>query len=95
MNGERKTRWEHASHKLPAWVKNLQTFGGAGTVKEGKKGKVLVRGVTIMFVGYNNYHSGYCYRTYNPVMSRVVITRNAVWLGRMYYSRQASHNLDK
>jgi hypothetical protein len=23
MNKERKTRWEHAGHKLPAWVRNL------------------------------------------------------------------------
>jgi hypothetical protein len=58
QNGETKTRWEHASHKLPLWVTNLWTFGEAGTVKEGKKGKVLDRGVTMMFVGYNNYHSG-------------------------------------
>jgi hypothetical protein len=51
VNGERKTRWEYAGHKLPAWVKNLQTFGDAGTVKEGKSGKVLNKGVTMMFVG--------------------------------------------
>ncbi len=49
----------------------------------------------MMFVGYNNYHSGNCYRMYNPVTSRVVITRDAVWLGRMFYARQASHNLEK
>jgi hypothetical protein len=49
----------------------------------------------MMFVGYNNYHSGNCYRMYNPVTSRVVITRDAIWLGRMYYTRQVSHNLDK
>ncbi len=48
-----------------------------------------------MFVGYDNYHSGNCYRMYNPVTSRVVITCNAIWLGRMYFPRQASHNLDK
>jgi hypothetical protein len=41
QNGESKARWEHAAHKLPVWVKNLQTFGEAGTVKEGKKGIVL------------------------------------------------------
>jgi hypothetical protein len=39
MNEERKTRWEHAGHKLPAWVKNLLTFGEAGTVKEKRKKK--------------------------------------------------------
>ncbi len=64
-------------------------------LKRKKKGKVLDRGVTKMFVGYNNYHSGNRYRMYNPVMSRVVITCNAIWLGRLYFPRQASHNLDK
>jgi hypothetical protein len=49
----------------------------------------------MMFVGYNSYHSGNCYRMNNPVMSRVVITCNAIWLGRVYYPRQVSHNLDK
>jgi hypothetical protein len=95
MNGERKTRWEHTGHKLPAWVKNFQTFGEAGTVKEKKKGKELDRGVTTMFVGYDDYHSENCYRMYNPVTSRVVITCDAIWLGTIYYPRQASHNLDK
>ncbi len=95
LNGESKAWWEHVGHKLPVWVKNLQTFGEAGTIKEGKKGKVLDRGVTMIFVRYDNYHSGNCHRMYNPVTSRVVITCDAIWLGRMYYTRQVSHNLDK
>jgi hypothetical protein len=58
VNGETKTRWEHASHTIPLWVKCLWTFCEAGTVKEGKKGKVLDRGITMMFIGYDNEHSG-------------------------------------
>ncbi len=95
LNGENKTRWEHTGHKLPLWVKNLRTFEEAGTIKEEKKGKVLDRGVTMMIIGYNNYHSGNCYCMYNPVTSRVVITQDVIWLGRMFYARQASHNLEK
>jgi hypothetical protein len=49
----------------------------------------------MMFVGHINYHSGNCYRMYNSVTSRVVITQDAIWLGGMFYARQASHNLDK
>jgi hypothetical protein len=49
----------------------------------------------MMFVGYNNYHSGNYYRMYNPVTSRVGITQDAIWLGRMFYARQASHYLEK
>jgi hypothetical protein len=74
VNRETKTRWEHAGHKIPLWVKFFWTFGEAGTVKQGKKGKVLDRGITLMFVGYDNEHNGNCYRLYNPVTSRVVIT---------------------
>jgi hypothetical protein len=93
VNGETKTRWEHASHKIPLWVKCLWAFGKAGPVKEGKKGKVLDRGITIMFIGYDNDHSRNCYRRYNPVTSRVVITRDVIWLGRMFYTR-LPHKLD-
>ncbi len=95
LNGESKARWEHAGHKLPVWVKNLQTFGEAGTVKEEKKGKVLDRGVTMMFVGYYNYHRGNRYKMCNPVTNRVVITCDAIWLRRMYFTRQVSQYLDR
>jgi hypothetical protein len=87
VNGETKTKWEHAGYKIPLWVKCLRTFSNAGTVKEGKKGKVLGRGITMMFVGYDNEHSGNCYRMYNPVTSRVAITQDVIWLGRMFYTR--------
>ena len=33
VNGETKTRWDYAGHKIPLWVKSLRTFGEAGTVK--------------------------------------------------------------
>jgi hypothetical protein len=87
LNGESKTRWEHSGVKLPAWVKNIWTSEEAGTIKEGMNGKVLDRGVTMLFVGHNNNHSGNCYRIYNPVTSRrMVITCNAIWLWRMFYT---------
>jgi hypothetical protein len=47
----------------------------------------------MMFVGYNNEHSGNCYRMYNPVTSRVVITQDVIWLGRIFCTRLA-HKLD-
>jgi hypothetical protein len=93
VNGETKTRWEHAGHKIPSWVKCLWTFSKAGTVKEGKKRMVLNRGITMMFVGYDNEHSGNCYRMYSPVTSRVVITQDVIWLGRTFYTR-LPHKLD-
>jgi hypothetical protein len=62
-------------------------------MKDGKNQKVLDRGVTFMFVEYNNNHSGICYRMYNPVTSKVVSTCNAIWLWRMFYTR-LPHKLD-
>jgi hypothetical protein len=86
VNGITKTRWEHAGHSLPSWTKNLLTFGEARTVKEGKQGKVLDRGETMMFMGYNQNHGQNSHRMYNPKTSRVVITRDIIWLGRMFFS---------
>jgi hypothetical protein len=85
--------WEHAGHKIPLWVKFLWTFSESGTVKEGKKGKVLDRGIMMMFVGYDDEHYGNCYRMYNPATCRVVITQDVIWLGRMFYTR-LPHKLD-
>jgi hypothetical protein len=41
----------------------------------------------MMFVRYDNEHSGNCCRMYNLVTSRVVITRDVIWPGRMFYKR--------
>ena len=53
-NGKTLTRYEHAGHKIPKFVKHLRTFGEAGIVKNKKDGKVGDRGITMMFVGYAN-----------------------------------------
>ena len=91
-NGKTLTRYEHAGHKIPKFVKHLRTFGEAGIVKNKKDGKVGDRGITMMFVGYANSHAGNCYRMYNPVTSRVCETRDIIWCGRMYFT---SENCDK
>ena len=49
VNGVAKMRWEHAGYELPKWCKSLRTFGEAGTVKDGKRGKILDRGVTMNY----------------------------------------------
>jgi hypothetical protein len=88
VNGVTKTSWKHAGHSLPSWTKNLWTFGEAGTVKEGKQGKILDRGETMMFVGYNQNHGQNSYRMYNPKTSRVVFTRDIIRLGRMFFPQR-------
>lgn len=84
-----KTHWEWAGYDIPEeWTKNLCTFGKAGVVKEGKQGKVLDRGITMMFVGYSENHAEMVFRMYHPETSRIVQTRDVIWMGRMYHTRQ-------
>ena len=87
---ERKetTRIEHYQGSLPKFAQYLRTWGEAGTVKLGKQGKVIDRGVTMMFVGYANNHEGDCYRMYNPSTGKICETRDVIWLRRMFYERQ-------
>jgi hypothetical protein len=42
----------------------------------------------MMFVGYADEHAGNCYRMYNPVTSRVNVTRDVIWFGRMYFTTE-------
>ena len=88
IDGVTKTRWEWADYGVPKWTKNLRTFGKAGIVKDGKKGKVLDRGITMMFVGYSENHAEMVFRMYHPETSRIVQTRDVIWMGRMYHTRQ-------
>ena len=86
LNGETKTRYEHAGRVNPKFVKYLRTFGEAGIVKNMKDGKVGDRGITMLFVGYSSGHAGNCYRMYNLVTSRVCESRDIIWMGRMYFT---------
>jgi len=88
FNGETKTQYEHAGFEISKFVKYLRTFGEAGIVKNGKDGKVGDRGITMVFVGYADEHAGNCYRMYNPMTSRVSVTRDIIWSGRMYFMNE-------
>jgi hypothetical protein len=71
IDGVTKIRCEWADFEVPKWTKNLQTFGESGIVKDGKKGKVLARGITMMFVGYSENHAEMVFRMYHPETSRI------------------------
>ncbi len=73
-----KTCWEHAGYKNPAWTKNLCTFGKAGIVKDCKKGKVLDRGIIMMFVGYSEDHTANVFQMYCPETSRILQTQDVM-----------------
>ncbi len=90
--GETKTRYEHAGHKISKFAKYLRTCGEAGIVKDKKDGKVGDRGITMLFVGYADGHTGNRYRMYNPMTSRVCESQDIIWCGQMYFT---SENCEK
>ncbi len=69
-------------------MKYLRTFGEAGIIKNGKDGKVGDRGITMVFVGYADGHAENCYRMYNLMTSQVSVTRDVIWIGRMYFTTE-------
>ena len=42
--------------------------------------------MAMMFVGYSLKHEGGTYFMYNPMTHRLIITRDIIWLCRMYYT---------
>ena len=88
MNGVFKTRFEHAFGSNPKFAKHLRTWGEAGTVKTKitATSKVSDRGVQCMFIGYALDHDGDCYRMWNPVTDGVHVSRDIIWLRRMFYN---------
>jgi hypothetical protein len=72
---------EQAGYELPCWTKTFCTFGKAGTVKEGKNGKVCNKGITIMFVGYSLNHAEIVFRMLSPETSRTVQYWDVIWTG--------------
>uniref|UniRef100_A0A7S2KWV0 Integrase catalytic domain-containing protein n=1 Tax=Leptocylindrus danicus TaxID=163516 RepID=A0A7S2KWV0_9STRA len=90
LEGEVKTRFEHYLGKLPNSTKYLRTWGEAGTVKikTDTSPKLNDKGVQCMFVGYDLNHPGDCYIMYNPKTDRRLISRDVIWLRRMYYQNE-------
>ena len=80
-----KTRIEHYGMQVPKFAKYLRPWGKAGMVKSRKDGKLGDRGITMMMVGYANYHEGDVYRMLNLETGQVTKTRDIIWLFCMYY----------
>ena len=90
LNGIAKTRVEHWGASLPKWALALRTWGEAGvvTLKSKTTPKMANKGLSCMFVGYAPNHADGVYRMWNPNTGRVHVSRDIVWLKRMYYQRQ-------
>ena len=88
IDGKTATRYEHWAESIPQFTQHLRTWGEAGTVKIKTlaTAKVADRGLQCMFVGYAIKHSPDTYRMWNPNTNKVLITRDIIWLRRMYYN---------
>ena len=42
-----------------------------------------------MFVGYQENHSGDCYRMGYPTTNKILIRRDEIWPHRMYFTKRA------
>jgi hypothetical protein len=57
-------------------------------VNDGKKRKVLDRGIIMMFVGYSENHAEMVFRMYHPETSCIAQSRDVILLGWMYHTRK-------
>jgi hypothetical protein len=92
LQGKTLTRFEHFYGKLPPYLKHLHTWGEAGVVKLKTKTspKMLNKGLTCMFVGYPANHSSDCYEMWDATKDSYHVSRDVVWLHRMYYKSSQS-----
>jgi len=69
----------------------MKTLGEAGTVTISSKinAKLIDKGVTCMFVGYAKNHTGDCYKMWCEANNTYYLTRDVVFLHRMYFEAPA------
>jgi hypothetical protein len=60
----------------------------------GSTAKLEDRGLTCMFVGYAEDHSSDCYRMWDPKTNSVHVTRDIIWLRRMFFNKTVFGNDD-
>jgi Reverse transcriptase (RNA-dependent DNA polymerase)/Zinc knuckle len=91
IDGITKTRYEHWFGSNPAFANHLRTWGEAGvvTLTSNMQPKLRDRGLNCMFVGYATDHAGDVYYMWNPKTNGVHVTRDIVWLKRMFYPAPA------
>lgn len=74
--------------KSPGYETNLRKFGEIGIVTKTNMTKVRSkledRGEPCMFIGYADKHAGNVYRMLNLRTNRVWVTRDIIWLTKMY-----------
>ena len=89
LDGVQETRYVHWCGGNPEFSRFLRVWGEAGTVKlrTSMTPKIEDRGMQCMMVGYALNHPGDTYRMWDPSTGRVHVTRDIIWLRRMFFPR--------
>ena len=77
----------------PSWDQKLCVWGEARVMAEGKDSKTGNRGATMMFLGYAEHESD-SVRMWDIHTSRVVVSRDVIWLKRMFFKEDTSGVID-
>ena len=87
IKGETIYRYEAFFGVVPAFARHLHVFGEACIVhnKTTTTKKLDNRGKVMMFVGNSPQHAGNVCRAYDDDTKRVVVSRDAKFINRMYY----------
>ena len=87
-SSKNKSKYELFYGRESELISHLRSFGEVDIVFDykGKKmrKKLEDRGFPAIFVGYAPDHAGDVYRMFNPVTSRVIVTRDVKFLGKYY-----------
>ena len=82
-----KCAYEKQKNKMPAYAKDLRTFGEMAVFKDNglkMKGKLKNRGVVAMFVGYSERHASKVYQFLKLDTNRIIMSRDVTLLKKMY-----------
>ena len=78
-----------AFHGSPSKIiKKLRVFGEMGVIKNHSvkfQSKLRDKGAIVMFVGYADSHSADVYRFLKMGTKRVVLSRDVIWLNKLYF----------
>ena len=87
FNGKVMSRYEAFTGARPTFATNLRTWGEAGVVKikTATSPKINNKGIVCMFTGYPDSHSSQCMEMWDHKTDGYHLTRDVVWLGRMYF----------
>jgi hypothetical protein len=89
IDGALKTQFEHWEGTLPQFLRYLRKWGEARVMKLRTltTPKIYDRRKVCMFVGYSPNLAGDTFRMWDPETKQVHVSRDIIWLNRMYFNQ--------